>query len=1141
MNFSPPKSGGSGYCYAQCPARRTRLIMRVSLLYVLLMTATGLTVHVHAARSQGLDTRVTIGMNNEPISELFRKMERAAPGLSFAYPPEINTRITLPEKTRTVKETLELAFTGTNLSYRLIHKTITITEHADEASLELPEPTTSPTQAAHQPVFTVTGKVIDASTQEPMSGVNILVQGTTRGTSSDTEGKYAINVEVDEVLVFSFIGYKMVFMEVGGRTTVDVMLDADAAMLQEVVVSGGYYETTDKRRTGSIVKVTSKEIGKQPVTSPLMALQGRVPSLDITPSNGAPGGAPNIRIRGENSLSSKYGVGGGYPLYVVDGVVIDSHPFQTASTVFYGLGEQGTGGIDPLINLNPENIESVEVLKDADATAIYGSRGANGVILITTKRASKENLSIDVSVYRGAGSIAKKIAILNTQQYVEMRREAFKNDGLTPSAYDYDINGVWDQTRETDWQKVLIGGSADITDAQTNFSAGSERTSFRLGGAFHKETTIFPGDFGQKRANGNFNLSHFSMDRRLKIDLSLNYGVSAQNMFNANLVGSAFTLPPNAPGLYNKDGSLNWQIITDGGIPRSTFTNPLAGLLMTYDATTRSLTTSGSLNYEIIPNLILKTRLGYTESNSDENQKQPVTAFSPTNINTTTGTSLFGNTYRNSWIIEPQINYSKEYNDHSLNVILGSSFQENSSKRQLIRASGYVSDALLNTLKAAASYSFAEDTKGQYRYAALFARIGYDYREKYLLSVTARRDGSSRFGPGNQLGNFGAIGAAWIFTQENFIKRNFSILSLGKIRGSYGTTGSDQVGDYQFYNLYKISDARYQGQVVLEPSSLFNKNFHWEVTKKLEAAVNLGLFKDRISLEAAWYRNRSSNQLVSYQLPATTGFESILRNFDATVQNTGWEFMVAAKNIEKTDIGWTTTFNLTVPNNKLIRFPGIEESPYRNVYKVGESLSIQRLYIWNGVDPQTGEHRIKDLDNNGIIDNDDRVFMASTNRKYYGGILNTIRVKSFEFSFLFQFSSQYGKYVPSYSPGASYLSSGSVGNQPVQVLNRWSEDGDQTNIAKYSTTAAASNWYSQFVNQSDYGIAPVHFIRLKTASISYNFPATLLERVKLQNASLFLQGQNLLTFSNYAGSDPEVSGFALPQLRMITGGLQLKF
>lgn len=1121
---------------------------------------------------------ITISFRDASLAKVFKEVQRQS-GYKFLYASQqlANAKtVSITVNDMPLKEVLDLCFKDQPLSFVIVNKTVIV-------KLKEEKKMTVVAAFGNEQLLPVTGRVVDAS-GDPLVGASISIKGGNASAFANGEGRFSMNANLGDIITVSYVGYLGISVKIvqpnsngtinavvvhvdrqatdatedlvtkSNQTSSVIIISSDQqpnsntkdiqllfsltkkiASLNEVKVSTGYWTTTKQLSTGNVTKVTAKEIQRQPVTSPLMALQGRVAGLDILPNSGAPGSAAKIRIRGENSLSTRFVPGAGSPLYVVDGVIMESRSLESVLGVFYGLGNDGTGGIDPLININPENIESIEVLKDADVLAIYGSRGANGVILITTKKSKSQRGTIDASYYRGIGQVAQKLDLLNTQQYLEMRREALANNSTTASAGDYDVNGTWDENRYTDWQKVLFGGKASISDVQFNYSSGTAQTTFRIGGGYHKEGTVFPGDFGQTRVTGNFNLNHFSKDQKFNLNFSTNYGISRNKMFSTNAIGTAFRLAPNAPKLYNDDGSLNWELRNIGGTLTNTFSNPLADLLNVYAATTNTLNLSGTASYKITSHYSIKANLGYIDLKGDELLKNPIAARSPTLANFIPGYSSFGINGRSSWIIEPQLNYSNDFGRHSFNVVLGASVQENTSQRKTETADGYTSDALLNSMQAATTVYVTEDQKIMYRYTGFFGRIGYNYQEKYLVNISGRRDGSSRFGPGNQFGNFGAIGAAWIFSKENFIERKMPFISFGKLRGSYGTTGSDQIGDYKFYNLYGIGGTKYYGQVVLEPSALFNKNFQWELTRKLEAALELGLFDNRLSVELAWYRNRSSNQLIKYQLSAVTGFDDVLRNLDATVQNAGWELLINSRNIVTKKISWSTSFNLTLPKNKLVKFPGIEESTYKTLYKVGESLSIQRLYLWDGVDPVTGNHKIKDVKADGIINDDDRVFMLPTDRHFYGGLTNSLRVGSLELSVLLQFSRQYLREGTPDLPGRVNY------NQPVEVLKRWQKTGDITNIAKYTTNLATSEEYTLKVNQSDYLYKTTWFVRVKTVSLSYSLPQKWLKKSGVQTVNAFLQVQNLGTFTNYSGLDPDgglVGG--LPQLRMITGGIQIK-
>jgi TonB-linked SusC/RagA family outer membrane protein len=1114
-----PRQGLHPWC-----TPKLRLIMRISCVYLVLsLTVVGFCA-ANISYGQPADQRMTrIEMENESLRILITKI-KGQTGLTFAFPGKVDayTKINLPMADRTVKEVLDNVLKGTDLRYRAEENTIVI--YIEESSEQIK--VDSSKSLIDFSALRVTGQITDAATQEALPGVNIIVKGTLRGTTSDPTGKFAIDAEENEILVFSFIGYKTVEVQANSRSVIDIAMESDVTALKAVEIIGTtYYSTTKEKSTMNIAKISAKEIEKQPVTNPLMTLQGRMAGVDITPYNGVAGGAVKIQIRGNNSLRPD----GSYPLYIIDGVPIESRPIQSASGTLLG------SGIDPLSTLDPAIIESIEVLKDGASTAIYGSRGANGVVRITTKRGHETTkTNFDLSFYSGVGEITNKLKLLNTKQYLSMRSEALANDGIAgPGPLNFDINGTWDNTRNTDWQEVLLGGSATITDIHGALSGGNGKTSFRLGGGYHKENTIYPGDFGYTSMMGNLSVDHVSAKQKLRASLTVNYSVNKNKVFNElNYVNQALGLPPNAPQLYDDDGKLNWQY-SDAFDNFPTWTNPLSLLRRTHDATTGQLIANGVLSYEILPGLSGKANLGLTDLHNDELLKIPIAAQAPLVINSsTTGSSTFGNNSRSSWIIEPQLTYIKDFGRHSLDIIVGASWQENRTKYQSITGSGYTSDVLLNSLLGAATTKFDVNDEIHYRYNAFFGRIGYSWKDRYLLDISARRDGSSRFGPGNKFANFAGISGGWIFTKEPFVSENIPFISFGKIRGSYATTGNDQIKDYAYLSTYGIAGNKYHGSIAFYPTALPNPAFAWEETRKLEAAIELGFMEDRISAETSWFRNRSSNQLVSATLPSTTGFDFVLSNQNALIENSGWEFLLTTLNIATPKFKWKTSVNVTIPKNKLVKFDNIEDSPYAKTYKVGEPLNIQRLYTWLGVNPQSGIHEVLDVNKDGFYDDEDKKFSKPVGKRYYGGILNTVTYKAFEFSFLFQFCNQTSfRYVPS--------STGQLGNVPVQILARWQSEGDVTDYQKFSTTIVNLD-ANQRAKQSDWAVVDGSFIRLRTLSLSYRLAGLPIKKVALQDAEVWIQGQNLLTVTDFVSLDPE-TGNAMPPLRIITIGIRLKF
>ena len=464
----------------------------------------------------------------------------------------------------------------------------------------------------------------------------------------------------------------------------------------------------------------------------------------------------------------------------------------------------------------------------------------------------------------------------------------------------------------------------------------------------------------------------------------------------------------------------------------------------------------------------------------------------------------------------------------------GATFQQQKTAQLVQEADGFTSNSLIYDLASATYLYVFTNQQTQYKYQAFFGRLNFNWKDRYIVNFTGRRDGSSRFGPGNQFANFGAIGAAWLFSKEPLLENK--ILSLGKLRASYGTTGNDQIGDYNFLDTYSSAGNNYQGTVGLQPNRLYNPNFGWETNKKMEIALELGFIQDRIFLTTAYYRNRSSNQLVGVPLPGTTGFNSILANLNATVENTGIELTIRTVNINKQNFKWTTNINLTVPKNNLIAFPQLENSTYVNQYVIGKSINIQKVYNYIGLNTQTGIYQFEDVNKDGKISSpDDRQTVKDFSPKYYGGLQNQFNLKRWQLDFLFQYVKQ-----ENWNSISMLGLPGGMSNKTEEVLNRWQNPGDTGPYQMYSSgtnslVTAANNLYTN----SNAAITDASYLRLKNISISYNLPENSLKNLKCR---ISLQGQNILTFTSYKGADPEfiVSGF-LPPLKIYALGLQLIF
>jgi TonB-linked SusC/RagA family outer membrane protein len=792
------------------------------------------------------------------------------------------------------------------------------------------------------------------------------------------------------------------------------------------------------------------------------------------------------------------------------------------------------------------------VLKDADATAIYGSRAANGAILITTKKGKAGRTMVNMNVQNGWGKVTRKMDMLNTEQYLELRREGFKNDNIDLDAPPYNSplyrNSslpelyVYGDDRYTDWRKVLIGGTARYTDAQASISGGNEHTQMLLGAGYHKETSVFPLDFSDNKNSLHFAMNHLSTNRRFRAQFTGNYLMDDNKLPNADFTGPAYTLPPNAPELYTEDGAPNWGTVGSGASAVSTFDNPIARSGQDFNYKVDNLLANAVLSYQLFKGLDLRSSFGFNKLETDEFESQPLGFVRPESRPTFQRTAFYGRSLLSSWIVEPQATYQINIGKGKLEALVGGTLQRNNRERTQMRGRGFASDQVMKDIRSAGTVDVQSSIATFYKYNAFFGRLNYNWLDKYIVNLTGRRDGSTRFGSENLFHTFGSVGGAWVFSKEPFMKKGLSVINFGKLRASYGTTGSDQIEDYLFLPTYGAvtSNVPYGGYTGLTPTGLPNAKLQWEETKKMQFGLDLGMFNDRVVINANYYRNRSANQLLPYLLPVITGYTSIAAyNFPATVQNNGWELSVSTNNIRSREFSWSSTVNVTIPKNKLVSFPDIETSAYASSLIVGEPITITKLYKFLGVNATTGLYEVADQHGDPTSNPNllfDQTAWVNTAPEYYGGLGNNFRYHGFELDVLFQFVKQLGKNNYYGNLPGQYL------NQPAWVVDRWRKPGDVAERQRaISGLSFGPSIASGIVNTSDAAYSDASYIRLKNASLSWQLPEHWLKKMHFQQFRLYAQGQNLLTITSYKGLDPEnQSLIALPPLRVITLGIQVK-
>lgn len=1107
------------FCRGQAIAASKQInwlqIMRTSA--ILFMTVCCMTQLLIASPGWGQDRvkkNISLEYHNASFTTVVRGIEQKS-GLIIMYeltPAIENQKISLIIKDRSVSDALDLLVTGRKLRWSFKESDNIIRLERIEQTEQKP---TQDANDAEQQSPPISGIIRDAQGR-PLAGATIAIRNSKISTTSAADGSFSIPAKEGDVIICTFVSSEPRFIRISqtmqrSGSIGEIVLVQAASGLDEMVIIA-YGTTTRRLATGSVSTVSGDDIRRQPVSNALEAIEGKVPGLFISQSNGVPGSQMNISIRGQLSIAS-----GKLPLFIIDGVPFVETPInQTGGSTY---GQQGaTGPIDPMNSINPNDIESISVLKDAGATAIYGSRAANGVILITTKKGSVGAAHFELNAYTGGGKVTKIMPMLDLKQYLAMRRAAFANDNVTPTASSAPDLLTWDTTKATNWEKEFIGGTAHQTDVLGQLSGGDQRLRYIFSSSLRHQGTVFPGDFSFNRFSSHLNVTNTSLDGKFLASISATYLKESNDQPISDMAQQVYNLPVDYP-LYNANGSLNWT----GGV-----VNPVSYLKKPSHMNGDNLFTNANLRYTILPGLNARVNFGYNKINQTIAVLNPLSSSNP---NTTTQSSgTYSSNYIESYIIEPQLDYFKTFGGGKLTTTVGGTWQQsNFAQPYSVTATGFSNDNLMNSWIAASTITFKSSSYTNYKYASGFARINYTWKERYLLTVTGRRDGSSRFGPNHRWGDFGSVGAGWIFTREQWMKK-VSWLSYGKLRSSYGTIGNDQIADYGYLSTYSSFPYSYGGANIY-PTRIANPDYGWETNKKIDAALELGFVNDRILLTTNWFTSRTGNQLVSSPLSSQTGFSFYQANLPALLQSSGWEWELKTTNIKSKDITWTTSFNLTMPRNKLISFPGLSKTGYAYVYIVGQPINNYTGYHFTGL--KDGVATVEDLSKDGKITTGltqtlkgDYYMIANSSPKYYGGFNNTIQYRNFQLDVFFQFVKQLKPGFRSYNQATP----GFMANQDSKIL----QDGFKPTMTAGS---AAYTAYQNYYLYSDAVYSDASFIRLKNISLSYDMPSKWMKAAKIRNASVFVRGQNLLTITSYFGFDPETAGISTPPLKQIIAGI----
>ena len=980
--------------------------------------------------------------------------------------------------------------------------------------------------------FKVSG-IVTGEDSTALPGVSVLVKNTSIGTVTDTQGKYTIGVSSpNDVLVFSFVGLKTQEVPVNNQQAVNITLREEGGqVLKEVVVIG--YGTIDRATlTSSVSTIGSEMLDKDPLPSITQAIQGKAGGVQVTQKSGSPGGGVNIRVRGTTSINASSD-----PLYVVDGIPVNSNTNFVGGSDFNFGG--GTQGINILSSINPSDIESVEILKDAASSAIYGARAANGVVLITTKRGRPNETNISLNAYAGVSEMPRerKYDMMNTSEYISYMQDFYKYKGtaVPESILRSDVN--------TDWQDEIFR-TAPMQNYELAASGGSDKTQYYTSiGYYNQEGIILNSDFS--RLSGRVNLDYKQSERlklstNINLTRAINHRIQEENSKEGSTKNGIVT-PPNVP-VYNADGTFAYDPVN------SARENPVAMLtLPVNEAETFRILGNISADYQIAKGLIFKTTWGVDMSYIDENFFMP-----PKGIKSFVSQGGIGATRSTKdqlWINENTLTYDKTFGEHSLNLLGGISFQESKYSFVEARRSNFASNDI-PVISAGGTLSGANATVQEWAIASYFARVNYGYKNRYLLTANMRIDGSSRFGADNRYGTFPSVAAAWRISEESFLKDSKQVSNL-KLRASWGITGNQNIPNYASYTLYSAG-SNYLNTPGFYPTSLGDPNLGWETTEQVDIGADIGLFDDRITVLADYYIKNTSDLLISVQVPRSSGFQSAFRNV-GEIQNKGFEFELITRNIVGDNFRWTTSLNMTFNRNKVVSLPeGDIFGGLGNLNIAREGLPLGTFYGWEmvGVNPETGMIDFTRADGTvGPPDfASDKKIIGNPNPDFFGGITNTFSYKGFDLSIMGQYS--YGNDIFNYNLFTILSGSGDSNNGSADWNRRWRNPGDVTDVPR-PTPADLDNG-----TVSDRFVEDGSFFRIRNITLGYTLPTTVLEKLKLKSLRIYATVQNAYVFTNYRGYDPEVSsspgganqglvyGFdygSYPQPRIFTGGVNLTF
>lgn len=975
----------------------------------------------------------------------------------------------------------------------------------------------------------ITGKVLDEK-GVPVSGASVLERGTKNGTNTANDGTFSLNVKSGATLVVTGLGFEAKQLTASSGNLM-IQLTSEVKSLNEVVVTG-FGSQIKKDLTGNIARVKGKDIEFMPTPSVDAALQGKAAGVYVNSQSGKLGQAISVRVRGSSSISA-----GNEPLYVVDGV-----PVTVSSQSNYG------GATNPLVDLNSNDIESIEVLKDASAGAIFGSRAANGVVLITTKKGKNGKTNVTVNVQTGNSQSSRRVPFLNSEQYAELLEEGAKyiddfygtpiTDPFSETQYvkdwmDYFSYGNWtkDPKKTYEWQDVVFQ-KGQYRQADLQMSGGNEKTKFFISGQYLDQSGIIIGN-RLERMTARMNVDHKANDW-LTIGLTTNFA----RTYNRRLPDdNAFSNPLQSVALMPMTPNIIPEGQPGAGLPAGTppgdpnipmYYNPQLSIdYGKFTAESFRNFSSGYATIKLMPGLTFQSELGVDiMSQQEEGYFQTQTVRNQTRAARGIGSNR--GTFITNYNTNNYFNFTKAIGKSDINATVGMQYQQSTTKTNFVEGLDFPSDSY-QQIASAATISGGSSTQSAFSFLSYFLRANYKYNDKYLLSLSGRVDASSRFGANNRSGFFPAVSAGWVLSNEKFL-RGFQPLSFLKLRASYGIVGNAEIGNFPQLALF-AGDRGYAGVGGQAPSQIGNPDLRWETNTQFDIGFDFGFFNNRLTGEIDYYNRRSDDLLLRVNIPTSTGFGSVVRNL-GSLENKGVEFVLNTQNLVG-EFKWSTSLNVAFNRNRVLNINGqiIEGGIGRlpNRAMEGQALGVFFGVEYAGVNPANGDAQFyknttnadgsldRTILSNSQFNQAQRQIIGDPNPDVIAGVTNTFSYKGFDFSF--QFNGIFGNDVNVYGMG-QYSMANMIyeDNQTADQMNRWRKPGDITNVPQ------ARYYFGNGNQPSSRFIVDGSFVRLRTINFGYNLPSKIVKKAKLDRVRLYVSALNLLTFTNkYPLWDPEVN------------------